>query len=218
MTSCLFEVYFKPRICHALQLAMSNTRQRKSTPRSFSQSKNLPPKREGKAIKRVQWPLQDVRFSTFIYCLAALGVCSTLFYTYRFLQWRSQTGSLLWGLAFGKKNSDVRSEHRTSGSGATTASHELNIEDHINGLASILGIKPTDLALVLSHAVRQYVAPESLSHISSSVSAEGSQKTTIDALFGEEITEDEQGSNAIFENLAKVVDVFIGHEEFVEAN
>lgn len=183
-----------------------------------STAKDLPPKREGKAVKRVSAPLKNVRLSNLVYYLAALGAFFCVFYAYRIMQWKSQAGGW-WNLAVGKKPLQLQQAQDGMASGIQPAqvasAKELDLEDHINGIASILGIKPTDLASAVSGVVKEHAAPKTLSSISSSASAADAQKTAVEALFGgdESINDESGGAAAKVGTVAKAVEALVGYDE-----
>ena len=75
------------------------------------------------------------------------------------------------------------------GGGGGGGREKGSLESHITALADILDMQPTDLASVLSQAVREHVAPKSISSLSSSfsssASAAGAQNTLTDVLFSD---------------------------------
>ena len=102
---------------------------------------------------------------------------------------------------------------------ANVKSKELDLEDHINGIASILAIEPTELASAISGVVAQHVAPKSLSSLSSSASAAKADKTAVEALFGgdsESIAN--EGAGASLGSVAKAVEAIVGFDEPVGAD
>ena len=166
-----------------------------------------------------------------VFDLAAAGFLFTAYYTYRIVQWKTEVGGW-WNLALGKRpprmaqmqgtmsgNSGGDILGGTAGGVPRAQTPEMDLEFHINAIASILDIRPTDLASVLSSAVHDYVPPKTLSSLSSSASAENAEKTAIEAFFGgdEEINEKKPGVTAKMGNLAKAVDAIIGFEEPIQA-
>lgn len=217
---------------------MSNKQspQSKQSTQNNSASSNkhdLPPKRQGKAIQRVHWPLMNTDLSKIVYYISAAGLLVTVFYVYRIMQWKSDVGGW-WNLALGKRPSLMRQDQNTmSGSGGSMGSGddamrnvvqmgkspEMDLEFHISAIASILDIRPTDLAFALSDAVHSYVAPKTLSSLSSSASAENAEKTAVEAFFGgdEEINDIAPGAAMKLGKMAKAVEAFVGSEEPIQA-
>lgn len=157
-----------------------------SSPPSVSpSSSDLPPKRKGKAIRHdVSKPLENTRLSQLINILIAVSVLMTAVYTYRLIQYKNHVGG--WSnLALGRfpeRPQGVQFQNIPGG-----GREKGSLESHITALADILDMRPTDLASVLSQAVREHVAPKSISSLSSSfsssASAAGAQGTFTDVLF-----------------------------------
>ncbi|QRV95372.1 hypothetical protein RhiJN_23390 [Ceratobasidium sp. AG-Ba] len=77
---------------------MSTTRQRKTG----QTEDHLPPKREGQVTRDVKPPLANMSFSTFIYCLAGVGMLWLALSAYRVAQLKADAGGW-FNLAMGKR-------------------------------------------------------------------------------------------------------------------
>lgn len=160
---------------------------------------DLPPKRHGKAVRTdVQKPLQSTRLSKLINILVSLSVLLSAFYAYRLMQYKTHIGGW-WNLALGR----FPASHGTYGGhgghgvdGGSSGGNDGSLEYHISAVADILSLQPVDVASVLSEAVRQNVAPKSISSIyssiSSSASATGSDPTITSVLFGNDERDSEE--------------------------
>ncbi|KAJ8073518.1 hypothetical protein PM082_011794 [Marasmius tenuissimus] len=131
-------------------------------------SKDLPPKRSGKAIRPVKPPLHSASLNKFIYTLVLLSTLVTAYYSYRVVQWKTEVGGW-WNLATGKSPEQVLhnqgSGKQYQGRPSGTRNEHDSVEDRINALATALGMPPKDLAKAIAGAVREYVPPASLSSI-----------------------------------------------------
>ena len=184
------------------------TRQRRTAPANSS-SDLPPPRSRKKALRPVQKPLSNTRLTSVIYILVATSVLLGAFYAYRITVWKTEVGGW-WNLMVGKKPPQMRTESDAQARGAgtyQTGSGKGDVEFHINQLASIFGIQPTDLASAISGAVKDHVAPKTLSSISSSASAKGAEKTAAQALFDDspEKQGDAGGNGGIMETFEAVV-------------
>jgi len=177
------------------------------------------PKRRGKALQTVSKPLQNTSLKTVIYWLAAAAVLMSTFYAYRITRWKADAGGW-WNLAMGKRPSQMHAQnYGGSVPSATARSKNLDLEDHINGIASILAIQPTDLASAISGVVAEHVAPKSLSSLSSSASAASAEKTAVDALFGGDGESNRaEGAGPSLGSVAKAVEALVGFDEPVGAD
>ncbi|THH05589.1 hypothetical protein EW145_g4687 [Phellinidium pouzarii] len=219
-----------------------STSQRKSVSSSSpSTSVELPPKRRGKALRPVSKPLANTRLTNLIYILLGFGVLLSAFYAYRIMQWKSEVGGW-WNLALGKQPPQAQVPPQAGGrmyggtrsGGARSSKKNMELEDHISGLASILGMQPSDLAGALAGAISEHVAPKTISSLSSSVSssasAAGAGSTAADALFqssdenlgtdggsrGDSGTGEGMMSGA--EAVARAVEALVGSDEPIEAD
>lgn len=131
---------------------------------------DLPPKRQGKRLQRVEPPLKSTRLTNLIYLLVLLSTLLTAFYSYRLVQWKSDVGG--WSnLALGRNPPraqatpviESQTVHRRRRGEQNTGDAE--VEDKINALAEALGMPSQDLARAIAAAVREYVPPASLSSI-----------------------------------------------------
>lgn len=181
------------------------------------------PKRRGKALQPVSRPLKNTSLNTVIYWLAAITLLISTFYAYRLTQWKAEAGGW-WNLALGKRPPQMQPGMNTQNYGgavptANVKSKELDLEDHINGIASILAIEPTELASAISGVVAQHVAPKSLSSLSSSASAAKADKTAVEALFGGDAESNSgEGAGASLGSVAKAVEAIVGFDEPVGAD
>ncbi|TDL23470.1 hypothetical protein BD410DRAFT_768760 [Rickenella mellea] len=192
------------------------TRQRKNP--QVASPNNLPPKREGKALQSVSPPGSKKRFSSFIYYLIGGMLLVSAFYAYRITQWKADAGGW-WNLALGRRAPVAGGN--SPGDGAPFAGRrgarkygggKGDVEERINDLAGVLGIQPTDLASAISVAVKEHVAPKTLSSISSSASAAGEKKTAVAALVGD----DENGKEGIASGVAGAMGSVVGMDEPME--
>jgi hypothetical protein len=124
---------------------------------SVQPQQHLPPKRQGKAVKRTAAPLYKTSFNNFVYTLATIAICLFAFYTYKITAWKTQAGGW-WNLATGNIPAP-----ETSFSGGT---EDNSVEAKISQLASVFGIPPATLATAIASAVSVHAAPASLSPIS----------------------------------------------------
>ncbi|KAJ7220794.1 hypothetical protein GGX14DRAFT_432090 [Mycena pura] len=130
---------------------------------SASRNSDLPPKREGPALRSVSKPLASTRLNRLIYLLVLLSTLLSAYYGYRALQWKTEVGGW-WNFALGrppqpKHDGGAHARARKGGGGSG------NVEDHINALADALGMPSRDLASAIAGAVKQYVPPASLSSV-----------------------------------------------------
>ncbi|KAI5123012.1 hypothetical protein M0805_007633 [Coniferiporia weirii] len=214
-----------------------STRQRRISPENPSikqdTPENLVPKRRGKALRPVAKPLTHTRLTNLIYILVGLGALLSAFYGYRIIQWKSEVGGW-WNLALGKRPPQMQPPPQAGsvfgGAGIGSGRGKgMELEDHISGLASILGMQPTDLAAALSTAVGQHVAPKTLSSLSSSMSssasAAGAGATAAEALFRDnngdlEAEAGAGGGDTMSKagSIARAVEAIVGSEEPIEAD
>jgi len=205
-----------------------STRQRKSPPNPTQEhsQKDLPPPRQRKALRPVSKPLSNTRLTSLIYYIAGIALLIGAFYAWRITQWKAEAGGW-WNLALGKRPPQMQAQGgggakgrpgafgggrgSRSGGGGGRAGGKGDVEDRINDLAEILGLKPTDLASAISGAVKEHVAPATLSSISSSASAAGAAKTAVDALVGEEAQDE-----GIAAGMANTMGSIVGLDEPVD--
>ncbi|KAJ3922081.1 hypothetical protein F5877DRAFT_34703 [Lentinula edodes] len=176
---------------------------------------NLPPKREGKPLRRVQPPLKNTRLTNLIYILVILSTLLTAFYSYRMLQWKSEVGGW-WNLALGKQPPAAQATPVDTGSNSRRrdTTHGGGVEDKINALAEALGMPPQDLAKAIAVAVREYVPPASLS----SIKQRETGKPAVDELLrgngeGKTVEADEPESTGIVGGVFRNMDSFVGLDE-----
>lgn len=173
---------------------------------------DLPPKRQGRRLQRVQPPLKSTRLTNLIYLLVILSTLLTAFYSYRLLQWQSEAGGW-WNLALGKRPppaqaSPVQSE-------PSRARRVNGVEDSINALAEALGMPSKDLARAIAVAVREYVPPASLS----SIREKETGKPAVDELFkgdnegGKTVEASEPTNTGYVESVVNKMDSFVGFDE-----
>jgi len=170
------------------------------------------PKRHGKALQPVSRPLRNTGLNTVIYWLAILTTLVAAFYAYRLTQWKADAGGW-WNLALGHKPPAARRPHTMQSSGGSC---NLDLEGHINGMASILGVQPVELASAVSAVVSQNVAPKTLLSISSSASAASGEHTAVDALLNDE--GHEQDGSSPLGSIARMADAVIGYDEPLAAD
>lgn len=193
-------------------MSTPSTRQRTNPqPGGTDALNNNLPKRRGKALQPVSKPLQNTSLNTVIYWLAAGTLLVSVFYAYRITQWKADAGGW-WNLALGKRPPQMQPGMHAQNYGggsvptANSGRKDLDLEGHINGIASILGVQPTDLASAISGIVKQNVAPKSLSSLSSSASAASAKKTAVDALFaGDSESEKTGGAGPSLGSVAKAM-------------
>ncbi|KAF8831892.1 hypothetical protein HHX47_DHR1000902 [Lentinula edodes] len=173
---------------------------------------NLPPKREGKPLRRVQPPLKNTRLTNLIYILVILSTLLTAFYSYRMLQWKSEVGGW-WNLALGKQPPAAQATPVDTGSNSRRrdTTDGGGVEDKINALAEALGMPPQDLAKAIAVAVREYVPPASLS----SIKQRETGKPAVDELLrgngeGKTVEADEPESTGIVGGVFRNMDSFVG--------
>ncbi|KAL5480266.1 hypothetical protein ACEPAI_1536 [Sanghuangporus weigelae] len=192
------------------------------------QSGDLPPKRQGRAIRHdVSKPLQNVSLSRVVHLLTMFAVLFAAFYAYRFYQWKSDVGGW-WNLAMGKRPPQMNAQ--TTGSVPRANSgmkQDVALESHIHGIASILGMQPTDLASALHDVVHQHVAPKTISSLSSSISktasASGSSAPAASVLFDSSgvIPDAASSTGGVTDKagtVAKAVEALVGFDEPVVAD
>lgn len=181
------------------------------------------PKRRGKALQPVSRPLKNTSLNTVIYWLAAVTLLVSAFYAYRITVWKAEAGGW-WNLALGKRPPQMQqAQNYGGGAGAVPTANvkakQLDLEDHINGIASILAIEPTELASAISSVVAEHVAPKSLSSLSSSASAAKADKTAVEALVGGDAeSHTGEGSGPSLGSVAKAVEALVGFDEPVGAD
>ncbi|KAJ3815624.1 hypothetical protein F5876DRAFT_30180 [Lentinula aff. lateritia] len=176
---------------------------------------NLPPKREGKPLRRVQPPLKHTRLTNLIYVLVILSTILTAFYSYRMLQWKSDVGGW-WNLALGKRPPAAQATPVDTGfnNRRRDTTDSGGVEDKINALAEALGMPPQDLAKAIAVAVREYVPPASLS----SIKQKETGKPAVDELLrgngeGNTVEADEPQSTGIVGGVFRNMDSFVGLDE-----
>ncbi|KAJ4485601.1 hypothetical protein J3R30DRAFT_3440767 [Lentinula aciculospora] len=183
-------------------------------PQMSSPSKDLPPKREGKPLRRVQPPLKNIRLTNLIYILVLLSTLLTAFYSYRMLQWKSEVGGW-WNLALGKKPPIAQATPVDTGSNRQRRkTDEEGVEDKINALAEALGMPSGDLARAIAVAVREYVPPASLS----SIKERETGKPAVEQLLrgngeGRTVEASEPTSIGVVEGVVRNMDSFVGLDE-----
>ncbi|KIK70461.1 hypothetical protein GYMLUDRAFT_89497 [Collybiopsis luxurians FD-317 M1] len=175
---------------------------------------DLPPKREGKRLQRVQPPLKSTRLTNLIYILVLLSTLLTAFYSYRLMQWKSEVGGW-WNLALGKKPFAAQSTPVDPGQRQNTRSQNSgDVEDKINALAEALGMPSQDLAKAIAVAVREYVPPASLS----SIKERETGSPAVDELLrgngeGKTVEPSEPTSTGVVEGVVRNMDSFVGMDE-----
>ncbi|KAG9076117.1 hypothetical protein FRC06_009692 [Ceratobasidium sp. 370] len=155
------------------------TRQRKTN------GEDLPPKREGKAIRDVHPPLHNVNLSTIIYVLAGLGFLWAALSTYRVTQLQADAGGW-YNLILGKRPDTGAPMRGNPGGHRMHDTTAKGIEDRIRALADELGIHPREFA----SAIRPLMPPASVT----SISAEASATPMADAVIGVLADEEKSGT------------------------
>ncbi|KAH8113155.1 hypothetical protein DFH11DRAFT_1481895, partial [Phellopilus nigrolimitatus] len=138
--------------------------------------RDLPPPRRGRALRPVAKPLAHTRLPRLIYALAALAALLCAFYAVRLVRWKADAGG--WAnLALGRRPPPQQTQPGAPahgqpgvGKGAGARKAELGLEDHVDAIAALLGMQPTDLAAALSDAVVQHAAPATRSSLAASLS------------------------------------------------
>ncbi|KAL5500898.1 hypothetical protein ACEPAH_9285 [Sanghuangporus vaninii] len=195
------------------------------------QSGDLPPKRQGRAIRHdVSKPLQNISLSRVVHLLTMFAVLYAAFYAYRIFQWKAEVGGW-WNLAMGKRPPQMNVQMGANTGSAPRANsgmkQDVALESHIHGIASILGMQPTDLASALHDVVHQHVAPKSISSLSSSISktasASGSSAPVASALFDSsrstaDAASKSDGVTDKAGTVAKAVEAIVGFDEPVMAD
>ncbi|KAG8740609.1 hypothetical protein FRC10_004111 [Ceratobasidium sp. 414] len=155
------------------------TRQRKTN------GEDLPPKREGKAIRDVRPPLQNVNLSTIIYVLAGLAFLWAALSAYRVTQLKANAGGW-YNLMLGKRP-DTGAPMKGNPWGHHTHDTSVKgVEERIRALADELGIHPREFA----SAIRPLMPPASVT----SISAEASATPMADSVIGVLADEDRSGA------------------------
>ncbi|KAF9072807.1 hypothetical protein BDP27DRAFT_389683 [Rhodocollybia butyracea] len=179
---------------------------------------DLPPKRQGKRLQRVQPPLKSTRLTNLIYLLVLLSTLLTAFYSYRLIQWKSEVGGW-WNLALGRNPPRAQATPVESQTGRRRRGEQntadAGVEDKINALAEALGMPSQDLARAIAVAVREYVPPASLS----SIKERETGKPAVEEL----LRGDEEGKTVesrvaeptigVVEGVVNKLDSFVGFDE-----
>ncbi|KAL5512389.1 hypothetical protein ACEPAG_3381 [Sanghuangporus baumii] len=195
------------------------------------QSGDLPPKRQGRAIRHdVSKPLQNVSLARVVHLLTMFAVFFAAFYAYRFYQWKSDVGGW-WNLATGKRPPQMNVQTDANTGYAPRANSGMKqdaaLESHIHGIASILGMQPTDLASALHDVVHQHVAPKTISSLSSSISktasVSGSSAPAASVIFGRSgpVPDAASSTGGVTDKagtVAKAVEAIVGFDEPVMAD
>ncbi|KAJ7054206.1 hypothetical protein C8F01DRAFT_499116 [Mycena amicta] len=169
---------------------------------------DLPPKREGPALRPVSKPLSSTRLNRLIYLLLLVSTLLSAYYGYRIVQWKTQAGGW-WNLASGKRTQamkDGAGRRGPAGRGGDI------VQDRINALAEALGMPSRDLASAIAGAVKQYVPPASLSSVAAHQTGEA-----VEAMLKEDGKKTppntEEDSGGVVNNFASGMGSFVGMDE-----
>jgi hypothetical protein len=175
---------------------------------------NLPPKRQGKAIRKTSAPLRDTSFQGVIFAFILLGVFLGAFWTYHTVK----NSSLLELLGLGSivKRGAPNEGYDGTASGTNSAVNRQasplkgddSIAEHIASLASILSVPAATLAAAIQGVVAAHVPPSSRTSIAKAQGTDAVVKTILE----------ETGTSATpavktSKSWAEVVEMAVGSEE-----